>query len=114
MSRGLSARESPEVLKAVCLSTTVSIEQCPFFECMAITDTTDDYRKSARNLRTISKYWRKAQKDGPSLRGIISSLQTGTRASASRTQADSSLDCRYLKDWDRAFLLKMVSCTAKR
>ena len=89
-------------------SATVSVEQCPFFECKVITDTTDDTEEIPENLlgtfALSPKDWQKAQEDNPILRSIISSLQTSTRVSASRTQADSSIDCRYLKDWDRYFL----------
>ena len=98
----------PEVLKAICQSSTLSVEQCPFIECMAITDTTDGTEDIPENLLetfTLSpKDWRKAQKDDPTLRCIIHSLQTGSRVSASRTQTESTLDCRYLKEWDRFFI----------
>ena len=75
---------------------------------MAITDTTDGTEDIPENLLETFALsptdWRKAQKDDPTLRCIIHSLQTGTRVSASRTQTKPTLDCRYLKEWDRYFL----------
>ena len=75
---------------------------------MAITDTSDGTEDIPENLLETFALsptdWRKAQKDDPTLRCIIHSLQTGTRVSASRTQTEPTLDCRYLKEWDRYFL----------
>ena len=69
----------PEVLKAVCQSATVSVEQYPFFECIAITDTTDGTEEISENLfgtfALCPKDWRKAQKDDPTLRSTISGLR---------------------------------------
>ena len=59
-------------------SATVRVEQCPFFECMAITNTTvytEDIQENLLGTFALSlKDCRKAQKDDPTLRSIISSL----------------------------------------
>ena len=57
----------PEVLKAVGQATAFSIEQCPFFECMAIADTIVDTKDISENLLDTFALspndWRKAQGD---------------------------------------------------
>ena len=98
----------PEVLKAICQSTTVSSEQCPLVECMAITDATDPTDNIPEQLLEAnalsSKDWRKAQRNDPTLKFIIDNLQIGSRVPASQTRLKSSVDRRYLKDWDRLFI----------
>ena len=63
-------------LKAICQED-FCVEQCPFVECMSITDTTDDTEDVPENLlETFAlspKDWKKAQKDAHTLRCTISS-----------------------------------------
>ena len=66
----------PEVLRAISQSVTVSVEQCSFVECLALTDVESDRTEvvSEQLLDTnalSTKDWRKAQIDDPTLKCII-------------------------------------------
>ena len=98
----------PEVLKAICQSVTSRTEECPFIECMALTDPTDPtdgIQEQLLEANTLSsKDWRKTQRDDPSLRCIIDNLQTGSRNPALQNRSSPVIDRRYLKDWDCLFI----------
>ena len=98
----------PEVLKALCLSTTVSQENCPLVESLSFTQTDTDAESVPESLlhanALSSMDWRKAQRQDPTLKVIINNLEVGSRVSAQQTQ----IDRRYLKEWEKYYLSQDV------
>ena len=98
----------PEVLKALCLSTTVSQENCPLVESLAFTQTDKDAESVPESLlhahALSSMDWRKAQRQNPTLKVIIDNLEVGSRVSAQQIQ----IDRRYLKEWENYYLSQDV------
>ena len=103
----------PEVLRAISQSVTVSVEQCPFIECLALTDVVSDRSEvvpeQLLDTHALStKDWRKAQRDDPTLKCIIDQLESGSRVSVPQTQTNPTIDSRYFKDWERLYLSQGV------
>ena len=99
----------PEVLRAISQSVTVSVEQCPFIECSALTDVVSDrsevVREQLLDTHALStKDWRKAQRDDPTLKCITDQLESGSRVSVPQTQTNPTIDSRYFKNWERLYL----------
>ena len=78
----------PEVLKALCLSTTVSQENCPLVDSLAFTQTYKDAESVPESLlhahALSSMDWRKAQRQNPTLKVIFDNLEVGSRVLLSR------------------------------
>lgn len=117
LSRCLEDRQKeniifPAVLKALCQSSTVAAEDCPFVESLALTkpisDPVDVPEQLLQEHALSSKDWRKAQRQDPTLKYIIDHLQTGSRISVQQSQTDPTIDRRYLKDWDRLVMCQDV------
>ena len=71
------------MLRAISQSVTVSVEQCPFVECFALTDVASDRSEvvpeQLLDTHALStKDWRKAQRDYPTLKCKIQ-LESGSR-----------------------------------
>ena len=100
------------MLQAICQSTVVNNEQCPFVESFALTcnlsDTDTVPEQLLEDNALTSKDWRKAQRNDPTLKYIIYHLQTGSRVSAPQTQTSSTIDRRYFKNSDKFVLLQDV------
>ncbi|MCG8031861.1 MAG: hypothetical protein JAZ03_06765, partial [Candidatus Thiodiazotropha taylori] len=99
----------PEVMKAVCQSTTVAN---PFVESVAldcnVTAAENVPEELLETYGLSSRDWRKAQRNDPTLKYIIDNLETGSRVTAPQTQGNSTVDRRYFKDGDRLFLSQGV------
>ena len=101
------------MLRAISQSVTVSVEQCPFVECLALTDVVTDRSEVVPeqflDTHALStKDWRKAQRDDPTLKCIIDQLESGSRVSVPQTQTNPTIDSRYFKDWERLYLSQGV------
>ena len=97
----------PEILKALCMSTTVSQENCPLVESLALSqpETNTDIPESLLQAHALSSMdWRKAQRQDPTLKVIIDNLEVGSRVSAQQTQ----IDRRYLKEWEKYYISQDV------
>ena len=102
----------PEVLQAICQSTVVNYEQCPFVESLALTCNLSDTDTVPEQLlddhALTAKDWRKAQRNDPTLKYIIDHKQTGSRVTAPQTQTSSTIDRRYFKNSDKFVMLQDV------
>ena len=81
------------MLRAISQSVTVSVEQCPFVECLAltavVTDRSEVVPEQFLDTHALStKDWRKAQRDDPTLKCIIYQLESGSRVSVPQTQTN--------------------------
>ena len=96
----------PETWKAFALSASIMVEKCPFVESLVVSDPPASAPSAPdaipeQLLQThglSSKEWRKAQLAEPTLRFIISYIESGTRLH-DRRSIDPNVDRRYLKDW---------------
>ena len=89
------------------MSTTVSQENCPLVESLALSqpDQNTDIPESLLQAHALSSMdWRKAQRQDPTLKVIIDNLEVGSRVSAQQTQ----IDRRYLKKWEKYYISQDV------
>ena len=102
----------PGVLKAVCQSATLQVEECPLVESLAFSqpaDTLEDIPEDLIQAHALtSKDWRKAQRDDPTLKLVIDHLKTGSRISVQQIQNNPTLDRRYFRDWEKLYLSQDV------
>ena len=100
----------PEVLKA--LSFSMTVENCPLVESMALTDTSaavppliqpevSEQQLQAHGL--TSKDWRTAQQKTPSLKIIIDRIEQGLEMPAKK-DVDPMVATRYFKEWEKLYL----------
>ena len=100
----------PEVLKA--LSFSMTVENCPLVESMALTDTSaavppliqpevSEQQLQAHGL--TSKDWRTAQQATPSLKIIMDRIEQGLEMPAKK-DVDPMVDTRYFKEFEKLYL----------
>ena len=102
------------MLRAISQSVTISVEQCPFVEFLALTDVVTDRSEVVPeqflDTHALSiKDWRKAQRDDPTLKCIIDQLESGSRVSVPQTQTILLLTVDISRIGSASIYLKVYS-----
>ncbi|MCG7878036.1 MAG: DDE-type integrase/transposase/recombinase [Candidatus Thiodiazotropha taylori] len=103
----------PETLKAVSHSMSIMVQDCPLIESVAVSDTPvtsqeeDIPEQLLMTYGLTAKDWRKAQLNDPCISFILNEVQTGSKVPA-RRNLHQAVDARYLREWEKVFVVQGV------
>ena len=103
----------PDMLKAISHSLSVMDKDCSLIESLAVSpahvskQTLEIPEQLLQTYGLTFKDWRKAQLSDPCIGFILNKVETGSKAPAKRT-LDQAVDARYLREWDKLFVIQGV------